>query len=1436
MTFSISTLDAGAIKRLVDAFQTLAKIELPETSPDTTWVHPVLPPEFQVGVELYEDPAVPYRSAGLPTFYKTIDPHPKRHPRLHNNGRDFVIAWNSLDSNANTQFNAFADNVKIPMGPNSAMASEGLIELRPGDIVWARDCSLSKVDVLNDVCLIYVVHRDVYGQQRWDEWVSKFQSLRERTLGPDDTRERNSAWFDKQGRAKPVRKEARCYSTNLSHQAIPNIATPSLSLKTSRSDASWSSDDEEFIETCSELNKAAIEFGTEHMKIYLPDDHSILGANASANNVPKVGHDDNVMWTGGQLNLAGVRLKKASTEQTSITEMKKFGDRHTDDRDFPGCGSQMIAFSDLPPSFEGGRIHYTELGIYVKLDGFVAIYFYGLKRHGSTYPLTTNDEAQDSDIPASASRWAFICYPQGAVLDGSAVLNISPDPNPACKLPIQVTEEMADFPLGPFSPTTDRSLLKTFSARYSELPSNTVSHLNFFNDAKTMIDPHELFSFCNRAFFSIVKASGRPSGNHTYDVDYDAFRMAFTQDGVHPDPWPLAPNSDTLKEPCIFDEWSSLSIRQKAKLASAMLQASNARFIPGHYKVFTGFLDRQKGLAADRGIAVANYFAVPNPVSADDPPSTKVKTTKTKPKKTKTVKILQSSKHTRSGAQFVNRLRGSKPGSVKLWAISSLTVGKPKKVVRLKAIHRRQRPDHVVVEVPTIRSILRNEKKAKLLSHTQTEGMWHPSLDMTPCPEDAVDVTLPGLSNGYSTLMFEPLGFLCPDFEKALERDHSADEDASMDVNVDTPFASHDEQVRCGLDGVEHILEDNYNTENAHTSPRYSVSSAPIHDDHISLRCSADAERLDEGITHGEPLFLMGACSPTPMPSSVDGNDDINMSPPSAMEKTEEEEISVSDGESTFDGSVFDRHSVSDEDEFPTSESSMLIHLRGYSPPLASSEASSTSTMPTYDSLQHSVFPVMQMLTPHCITSLIGDLTMAIQAFQRPEGHEDLRALVDCCHRLQKRNPVSEMAFKSVAECLPKIQSVLVSESVQRAEACILRHTLLRCHLAFVEWLSACLEAVYEGRSWVSRLLRDVMAYFGSQSSLRPPHDTVLSFASSTYIDDWATRIAYIRFTGRANSRNQAQIIKSVALSVISQWLGIPVIDAGVGDFLSIVHRHLSSAAFLLDPIWAVYKDGSLLLPQKRAHQRKLTAANIEALEKEIESHPFLSSTWFHEKMDILQKAFERFIDPSSVSPVVQPSSPVFVGNSGLSQEGCDAFRLFMTQSLCLLDPASQALILPREEEARQNLDFFLPARELAPSRRKILNANGPFSASHIRTSAGLASAIMFRAIFYNSPALLQVNHPFHFNSLADWETLHSQNPHENFWCNPFAYGTPSGRGTQYASQYFSAGSILHEMLFEDDLDFFMLCKTMASSSHFPKVGKLTAYLLTVDLVYKYFL
>lgn len=177
----------------------------------------------------------------------------------------------------------------------------------------------------------------------------------------------------------------------------------------------------------------------------------------------------------------------------------------------------------------------------------------------------------------------------------------------------------------------------------------------------------------------------------------------------------------------------------------------------------------------------------------------------------------------------------------------------------------------------------------------------------------------------------------------------------------------------------------------------------------------------------------------------------------------------------------------------------------------------------------------------------------------------------------------------------------------------------------------------------------------------------------------------------------------------------------------------------------------------------------------------------------------------------------------------------FLRACLPLLDSPIPASDVPNWNKAGGDLDYYSPFREKAPSRAAVLHyPDSPFSPTRVLTRAGMFSILVFRGILFNTKALRD-GAPLMFHTLAEWMTYRRKKK-ESYCCNTRAYGVTNSRSTANAAAYWAGSDAIVERIREGtgflELVKFIADKKVRKKSAYPGFGKLSSYLLVVDLVY----
>ncbi|KAJ3505134.1 hypothetical protein NLJ89_g7569 [Agrocybe chaxingu] len=147
--------------------------------------------------------------------------------------------------------------------------------------------------------------------------------------------------------------------------------------------------------------------------------------------------------------------------------------------------------------------------------------------------------------------------------------------------------------------------------------------------------------------------------------------------------------------------------------------------------------------------------------------------------------------------------------------------------------------------------------------------------------------------------------------------------------------------------------------------------------------------------------------------------------------------------------------------------------------------------------------------------------------------------------------------------------------------------------------------------------------------------------------------------------------------------------------------------------------------------------------------------------------------------------------------------------------------------------DKRLPFRDHAPSRRRILEPNGPYAPSNISTISGLFSALVYRGISHNTQFLLE--NEYFFATLSEFNVLHVQlqldGHNADYFCNKAAYGVTTRRSVNDASTYWEKAQnpSLNAFLTRSTPVNFLRLYFLILRSKIPGFGPLTSFQLALD-------
>jgi hypothetical protein len=180
-------------------------------------------------------------------------------------------------------------------------------------------------------------------------------------------------------------------------------------------------------------------------------------------------------------------------------------------------------------------------------------------------------------------------------------------------------------------------------------------------------------------------------------------------------------------------------------------------------------------------------------------------------------------------------------------------------------------------------------------------------------------------------------------------------------------------------------------------------------------------------------------------------------------------------------------------------------------------------------------------------------------------------------------------------------------------------------------------------------------------------------------------------------------------------------------------------------------------------------------------------------------------------------------------------FYSFLRAAFDIVDEGSVIRTITQEKIAKDR-DFYLPFRELAPSKQIVLNApQGPFSSIKLQTREGLFDALVFRLITQASPILLQEKHVC-FGSPSAFDHITSGRD-QHYYCNPRATGQHNRfSNILHIPEYWEHAADWDDFLKRPEVTFQTLVEWLTGNhegrTRFFGMGNLVGWLLASDYAY----
>jgi len=500
-------------------------------------------------------------------------------------------------------------------------------------------------------------------------------------------------------------------------------------------------------------------------------------------------------------------------------------------------------------------------------------------------------------------------------------------------------------------------------------------------------------------------------------------------------------------------------------------------------------------------------------------------------------------------------------------------------------------------------------------------------------------------------------------------------------------------------------------------------------------------------------------------------------------------------------------------------------------------------------------------LTLYAITRELHEVEDAIISFLSNEDglpHDQATSVIYELSQHVLYEPRSAAVLPLIArgwEGLRSLSSVVLAQSLISR---VCRASIMYMDYAASHWLEVYIKAICaeilspnlpDVNDWLTRLVQDVKLRLYCRSG------EALVFKAAVYIPQLTTA-AYTLHSARSRlpveSDKHDDVIISTVILILQNWLDYPTdpVAKQRAWFIHAVATEYGRAALYLDGVWEAYRALTGRAKQMGPWRVSTSFKSLRRDKHYTEMHP-LSDPNSPESITLKDLADLLMGTQDNSHSIAQSKdssnddhSNIFVNclSPQLKKLGRDEIHIFLSfvndainhQLQRDFQPANPALI----QIIRDKPDKYNPFRELAPSRLRLKARGGPFSEELVRTTTGIFSAVVWRAITFGTKFAMEG--PIVFTSSEDFGQKCSAmgKKKKTYFCDMSAYGSCNPkRRIENASIYWEslrdgmweAFVGTREVAFKDCYDFFLCPK---GRNLFPQLGPLTAYLLTADLSY----
>lgn len=428
---------------------------------------------------------------------------------------------------------------------------------------------------------------------------------------------------------------------------------------------------------------------------------------------------------------------------------------------------------------------------------------------------------------------------------------------------------------------------------------------------------------------------------------------------------------------------------------------------------------------------------------------------------------------------------------------------------------------------------------------------------------------------------------------------------------------------------------------------------------------------------------------------------------------------------------------------------------------------------------------------------------------------------------------------------------------------------------------------------WISRLAGDVKTMVQIRSKFQ-------IFIPKTYGITAPSAHSYTYKTSRPSFlSSEDEVLTAVLVTtteIIATWLDFPVDTLACQQawFVHALVKTVGENALLVDEVWTAYTNlRKYVLGTTRRRSDMLSC--METLQKDLQQHPLSIPTseasialdglaefvewgcFGNLQYQSLKKSFEYGDAPTPPGNDVEMLPPAHMEqempgedvNSDEEEEEEDEIQPEAPEDLLgvaserilnrFVDFLNEAFALqghvPHPTKFQtvlmERMDFLYPFRELAPSRIRALQPEGPFTPERARTDEGMFSGLACRGATFGTDFMFQ--YPIFFHDIQDFRDAKQlatdehiaetgKTPPKIFFCDDAAFGPSNFRRTievveKYAQSLarFSWAEKFQDRVqvpFLECWDWLRGDTNVKDEKRFPVLGPLASYLLTADLSY----